>query len=144
MTKKKTETIDATVEAMASESETQKRIKELEDLIRNSEEQALERVCKAMGIDPNDIKKAEVKKTERSQMVRMFVHYPVRVNSNIYQGDVTIPLDTSRVIQQALGDRRMRLLRELTGNNYILKELQGGGWAPQLIGQIGIDGERIA
>lgn len=120
----------------------QDRIKELEAKIAAGEEAALARVCKALGVEPEDIEKAEAPKAPK-KMIRMFVRNPVNVNGTVYQGDVTVAIDTARVLQQAVGDRQNRLIREMTGNNYILEELQGGGFSPRLVGKIDETGERI-
>ena len=67
-----------------------------------------------MDLDPKEVEEKEAAKPKEQPMVRCFVHYPVRINDRVYQGHVTVPYDTFGVIQQALGDRRQRLLRELT------------------------------
>lgn len=122
-----------------------KRIAELEAKVAAGEEAALERVCKAMGTTSKEIKETEVTEKEPEPIIECWVPTPVRVNMTIYQGKVQVPKSTFHVIQQALGDRRMRLLRELTGNNYILEELIGGqGFAPRLVGKVDITGEKIA
>lgn len=139
-----TDPVKAITEMEASEKD--KRIADLEAKLRGLEEKALERVCAAMGLDATDIKTAEGRrpaKAVKEPRVRMFVQNEVNINGEKYIGDITVPLSTSRVIQQAIGDRRMRLLRELTGNNYILQELAGGGFAPRLVGQIDINGEQM-
>lgn len=120
------------------------RIKELEAKIAGGEEAALKRVCLALNVRPEEVSAREAANPRAGMRVRCFVHFPVRINMHVYQGDVTVPYDVFQVIQQALGDRRMRLLSELTGNNYILKELAGGGFAPQLVGKINDAGEKIA
>lgn len=136
-------------EVLDGEMDHKARIAELEaklkDIDKQSEESALTRVCKAMGINEEEIKEKEKALVEENpQMVRMWVTTPVNVNGKKYEGDITVRLDTARVIQQAIGDRRMRLLRELTGNNWVLQELQNGGFAPRLISQVDATGERIA
>ena len=120
--------------AAARKDDRDKRIAELEAKVRDGEEASLSRVCKAMGIDPSSIKAAEAAKAAKPKeaMISMFVHYPVNVNGTIYRGQVTVPYGTFQVISQALGDRRMRILRELTGNNYILQ-----------VGEVNAEGDRI-
>lgn len=142
MAKKKTDPVD-TIKEMA-ETDKDKRIAELEALVRAGEERALERVTKALNLDSESIRMAEASRTSKAEpLIRMWVQTEVMVNGTKYLGDITVPLSTSRVIQQAIGDRRMRLLRELTGNNYILEELRGGGFAPRLVGQVDVNGERM-
>lgn len=120
------------------------RISELEGKIRDGEDAALTRVCKALKVDPEDVKTSEAKQGEPELLVRMHVRTPVRVNTKIYHGMVEVPHSTFMVIAQAIGDRTMRHIRELTGDIYHLKELTSGVFAPQLVGKIGADGERIA
>lgn len=145
---KKTETESDPVKAIntMTKEDQDKRIAELEAKLRDSEEKALKRVCTALGVDPDEVKTAETRKPTKpisKAAIRMWVANEVNVNGIKYVGDVTVPLDTARVIMQAIGDRRQRILRELTGNNYILQELQGGGFAPKLVGQVDAQGEII-
>lgn len=121
---------------------SEERIAELEAKIREAEEGALSRVCKALGVEPDQVKGAE-KPKKQEQLRRMFVRNPVSINGKKYQGDVTVPLSVARVLDQSIGDRRMRLVREQTGNDYILEELGGTGFQPRLVGQVDVTGEKI-
>lgn len=127
-----------------------KRVAELEAKLKaadadkaKQEEAALERVCKAMKIDPNAVKATETKGPDQ-RVIRLFVNHPVRINDRVYHGHVEVPYAIFEVIAQALGARRQRILGELTGHNYILQEIDGGGWAPRLVGRIGLDGEAVS
>lgn len=145
MSKKKTpETENEVVDISTEQKDLHARIQELEAKILAGEQAALERVCKAMGVSTTEVTAKEAAAPKPERMIRLFVHYPVNVNGRVYKGDVTVPYPTFQVISQALGDRRTRLLRELTGNNYMLKELEAGVWAPTLVGKIDETGERIA
>lgn len=132
----------AKVDFSAKIKELEAKLAAQEAKLAAGEEAALARVCKAMDLEPSEVKSKEDAKPVKEDMVRCFVHYPVRINSNVYVGHVTVPYSTFRVIQQALGDRRQRLLRELTGSNYILRELETGGYAPHKVGEVGMEGER--
>lgn len=118
------------------------KIAELEAKVAAGEEAALQRVCKAMGIDPKAIEAAKPAKPE--PQITCFVGTPVHINGNQYLGKVTVPYGVFEMLQEMLGKRRQRLLRELTGNNYILKELQSGGMAPVLVGQVDEVGDKIS
>lgn len=122
-------------------AEAQARIKELEARVAAGEEAALARVCKALNIDPATVN--ATKDAEPEQMIRCFVSNPIHINGKAYSGDVTVPYGVFEMLQEMLGKRRQRLLRELTGNNYMLTELQGGGMTPVLVGKVDATGERI-
>lgn len=119
------------------------RIASLEAKVKSGEEGALSRVCKAMGVEPDAVTAKEADK-KPEVMVRCFVMTEVKINGRTYHGDVTVPHSTFEVLSQAVGDRRMRHLRELTGNNYMLKELASGGLAPHVVGKVDASGERIS
>lgn len=127
-----------------STDELQARIRELEERVRAGEQAAMDRVCKALNINPNEIAEKERarKSHEPEPMCKMWVHYPVRVNMKVYIGDTTVPLSTARVIQQALGDRRQRILAESIGSVYALKEINSGQFAPRLVSQTTIEGDQ--
>lgn len=127
----------------ATNEDLQARIKELEAKNREGEEAVLERVCKAMGVGAAEVKAKEAAKPDE-RIIELFVHYPVNVNGTVYQGKVRVSYDTFRVISQSLGNRKDRILKELTGNNYVLQEIQGVGYAPKLVSTINDAGERIA
>ena len=103
-----------------------------------AEEHALARVCAAMGIDPKRLKEKESEKPK--QMIEMHVQTEVLVNGKRYVGRVVVDYELSKVLGQAIGDRRMRLLRELTGSKYIIDELSNGTPAPRLVEQTTEDG----
>lgn len=109
----------------------QAEIQELKAKVLAGEEGALARVTKALGVTPETVKAVEAVESEPE--VRMFVQTPVRVNMHVYHGHVQVKLSTARVIQQAIGDRRTRLINELTHNKYQLQELMSGGYASRLV-----------
>lgn len=127
-----------------SREDLQAKIKELEAKVAAGEEAAMKRVCKALDINPDTIKPTNVTTKAAEPIISCYVPTPVRVNMNVYHGKVEVPASTFQVIQQALGDRRMRLLKELTGNKYVLQELVTGGYAPRLVEQYNAEGDRIA
>ena len=118
-------------------------LKEKEARLAEGEEGAMKRVCAALDIDVKDVAPKDVKKKEPEMIVECFVNTPVRINQTIYQGLVKVPHSVFCVLSQAMGDRRMRILRELTGNNYLIQELAGGGRVAKVVGTVGLNGERV-
>lgn len=111
--------------------------------VAEGEEAALKRVCEALKIDPKDLEAKDVVPVKEDQ-IQCFVSYPVNINGTVYRGKVTVSKSTFEVLQQAMGDRKMRLLRETVGSNYQLQAILEGGFAPKLVGQYDSSGERIA
>jgi hypothetical protein len=110
------------------------------------EEAALARVSKALGVDAEGVKLREAANAAKApeEEVKMFVQTPVRINGRVYHGHVQCALSVARVLHQAVGDRRQRIMNELTHNKYQLRELMGGGYAPVLVSsQIVAPGETL-
>ncbi len=105
--------------------ELQEEIKALKAKVAAGEEAALKRVCEALNVSKEEVEKAEltgISEKPAEAIIRCFVATPVR----------------------AIGDRRMRLLRELTSSKYVLDELCGPAGAPRLVERLDASGERIA
>lgn len=132
--------VDIVGEQHKDQAALEAKIKELEAKVAQGEEGALARVCAAMDLEVPEVKAKEPKK---EMMIRVDVTYPVNINGRRYLGIEEVPYSVFQVISQALGDRKQRILRELTGNNYILRDIQGGGQAPQIVGAIGMNGEPV-
>ncbi len=127
--------------------ELQEEIKALKAKVAAGEEAALKRVCEALNVSKEEVEKAEltgISEKPAEAIIRCFVATPVRVNMTVYHGWVDVAKSTFGVIQQAIGDRRMRLLRELTSSKYVLDELCGPAGAPRLVERLDASGERIA
>ncbi len=132
--------VDIVDEQKKDQSALEARIKELEAKVADGEEGALKRVCSAMGLDVPEVKAKEPKD---EMMIRVDVTYPININGRIYRGIETVPYPVFQMISEMLGKRKMRILGELTGNNYILRDIQGGGQAPHIVGAVGLDGEAV-
>jgi hypothetical protein len=128
-------------QAKKTADQYEKEIEELKAKVMAGENAALDRVCKAMNIDPESLKTQEPKKED---IIRLDVNHPVYINGKEFFGTVEVPKSVAEVIQQALGDRRSRILRELTGTNYKIESIAGGGFAGRKVGEIGMDGETIS
>lgn len=133
---KETPVADLSVEQMA------KKIAELEAMLATSDEEKLKRVCRAMNVDYQDIVKKET--TPVGMMVEMDMGaHQANINGKIYRGRVIVAVETARVLQQVIGDRRMRLLREMIGKDYLIEMLQDGTSNVRVVGQVNEYGEKI-
>lgn len=133
--KKEVDAVEPTTEAL------QNRIKELEAKLAAGEEAALKRVCKALDVDPASLRDPAPEQEE--VMISCHVPFAVNVNGMKYVGKCVVKKSTFHVIQQAIGDRYMRRLRELTGTDYVLKELGTGSFVPHVVGKVDQTGERV-
>lgn len=132
----------STGDATLSTESLQAKIAELEAKVQEGEEAALKRVCSALNVSPEEVKTEERKEPEA--MIEYFVPHDVRINDRIYRGKVTVPYSVFRVLSQAIGDRRTRITRELTGNNYLLEGDKYGAFAPKVVGKVGLQGEPVS
>lgn len=114
--------------------ELKEKIANLEEKVKAGEDAALERVCKALKIEPEEVEAEEAKPRKPQKMVRMYVPHEVNINLKAYKGNVEVPSDVAEVLHQAIGARRSRLLKELTGKDYMI-EGEGGNYRE--IGQAG-------
>lgn len=109
----------------------EKKVAELEAKVIGGEEAAMSRVCRALNVDPEMIRDEKPKVKER--MIRCEVPMMVNINGTKYIGIVEVPESVYQVIAQAVGDRRNRLLRELTADKVILHAIGGGEFRPVVL-----------
>lgn len=121
------------------------RIAELEAKLAEGDEAALKRVAKAAGIDAQEVLDHEDRaRTPKEALVEVDLGpHEVNVNGRIFRGKVEVPHSVAQVLNQAVGDKRMRHLRELVGKDYLVESLNGVH-VSRVIGQINEHGERIA
>lgn len=122
--------------------ELEKQKAELQALLAEGDEGALKRVAKYAGVDPEAIVSKETTPVEELVEVEMGTH-EVRINGEVFRGKVTVARSVAQVLNQAIGDRRMRLLRELTGSDHLVETLAGGAVRSRVVGQINELGEKI-
>lgn len=122
--------------------ELKKKLSELEDLVASSDEEKLKRVCRAMKVDYQDIVTKETTPVATMVEMDMGVHQ-VTINGTVYRGKTTVNVETARVLQQAIGDRRMRLLKEMIGKDYMIEMLQDGTSNVRIVGEVNQYGEKV-
>lgn len=120
----------------------QKQIEDLKAKLVEGEEGALKRVAKHMGVDPSEVADKETTPVDDLVEVDMASHI-VPINGTTYRGVVQVPRAVAQVIHQAIGDKRMRLLREMTGKDYVMEEVAGGRLRAKVVGQVNAYGEKI-
>jgi phage gpG-like protein len=132
-----------------SVEELQKRLEQLEkekaDMqakLVEGEEAALRRVAKAMKVDADEILEREKKPVDQLVEVDLGRHR-VNINGQVYTGQMTVSRSTAQVLQQAVGDKRMRLLREKFGKDHLVEEVVGMGLRSRVIGQVNEYGEQV-
>lgn len=120
----------------------QKELADLKAKLAEGDEAALRRVSKSLGVDADEVLKKETTAVDTLVEIDLGVHQ-VYLNGTTYYGKRTVSLATARVIQQAIGDRRMRLLREKFGKDHLVEEVAGRGLTVREIGRVNEYGEKI-
>lgn len=115
------------------------------ELKKQAEEAAFDRVCRALGVNPNEVREAEKVRAQAEEVLEYDIGSTVVwINGVAYSGQGKAPRGVVEVLLHAAGTRRMRLLREKIGHDYLLQEIAGGGFGSKLIGKVNEEGEKLA
>jgi hypothetical protein len=114
--------------------------KEAEKLKKEAEEAAFDRLCRAMGKDPEALRAQEKAIENINEPMEYDLGNTVcRINGIRYSGRGVAPRGIAEQIMNMASNRRGRLLKELVGHEHILKELQGGGFTMKPVRKIKTD-----
>lgn len=102
-----------------------------------AEEHAVESVCKALGVSPEDIAaEEERKKTQVEMMEYDLGPMVVYINGVEFKGRGIATRAVVECLMHMAGEKRMRELRAKVGNNSEIIQLAGGSIRSRLIGQV--------
>lgn len=127
------------VEALKNELE------ELKAKVAAGDEESLKRVCKAMNVSYDEVVEKEVASKGREEDLIEFDigRHRVNINGTIYTGKIRCAASVKEVIDQAVGDTRMRHMREKFGNDYQIAAVAGTVTAPKIVGRVNEHGEQL-
>lgn len=137
--KQESSQVDAEKEALKKELE------EAKAKLAEKDDESLKRVCKATGIDYQEVVEKEVQAKDKEEDLIEFDigRHRVNINGKIYTGKVRCSRSTKEVIDQAVGDTRMRHMREKFGNDYEINSLTMHASGPKIVGRVNEHGEEV-
>lgn len=91
-------------------------------------EEAMKRVCAALGQNYEDIISQEDRKKDDERLVVIDLgNIECSINGTPYRGIVTVPYSVGEMLQHMASSKRSRLLNEKIGHDYEVRMMVGGG-----------------
>lgn len=134
------------VEQISQDHEAlKKELEELKAKVAAGEEESLKRVCKAMNVSYEDVaKNEEIAKSREEDLIEFDIgRHRVNINGKVFTGKCRCSASVKEVIDQAVGDTRMRHMREKFGNDYEINAVAGMASAPRIVGRVNEHGEML-
>lgn len=132
----------------AGVADIEARIKALEAenaaLKKKADEAGFDRVARALGHDPAEIRALEKSKADNEELMEYDIGPTVvHINGLPYSGKGEAPRGMAEMIVSMASARRQRLLKEQIGHEYILKELSHGVYTAKVVKRLNDIGEQI-
>lgn len=116
--------------------ELEAKLKEVEASKLKLEEEAVEKVCAALGTSPAKLAIEEKRKAEAEKMMEYNIgKIIVAINGKEYTGRGVEKAGIVECIMSLAGNKRMREIRARIGNNYEIHMLSGGAMTSRVVGQ---------